>query len=88
VKLLEGENISLKRRILAVMGEQEFRVERVRTESGVRRRYYVWTQKHIDCLTNIAHPDSGPEETALITRGGIEFGKTISDAGTLVSGPT
>jgi len=88
VKLVEGESTSLKRRILALMGEPEFRVERVRTESGVRRRYYVWTQKHIDCLTNIAHPDSGPEETGLITRGGIEFGKSITAAGSLVSGPT
>lgn len=88
VKLFEGEGIALKRRILASMGEEEFRVERVRTESGVRRRYYVWTQRHIDCLSNIAHPDGGPVESSLITKGGIEIEKTITAAGSLVSGPT
>jgi len=66
VRLSEGESISLKRRILAATGEKEFKVDRVRTESGVRRRYYVWTQSHIDCLANIAHPDSVPAEPSLI----------------------
>lgn len=66
VRLSEGESISLKRRILAATGEKEFKVDRVRTESGVRRRYYVWTQSHIDCLANIAHPDSIPAEPSLI----------------------
>ena len=87
VKLHEGEAVSLKRRILAAAGEGEFRVERVRAESGVRRRYYVWTQKHLDHLANIAHPDGGPEQTALISRGEIEFQNSITAAGALVSGP-
>jgi hypothetical protein len=87
VKLFDGEAISLKRRILAAAGESEFRVERVRTDAGVRRRYYVWTQKHVDYLSNIAHPDSGDGQSALIIRGQIELEKTITTAGTLVSGP-
>lgn len=89
VKLLEGEAISLKRRILAASGEPEFRVERVRTDAGVRRRYYVWNQRHVDILGNIAHPDGqpGPGQSALIYSGGIEFQNSISTAGTLVSGP-
>lgn len=87
VMLLEGESVSLKRRILAAMGEQEFQVDRVRTDAGVRRRYYVWSQKHIDCLANIAHPDGGHSESRLINGGAIEIQKSNSDAGTLVSGP-
>jgi len=87
VKLHEGEAVSLKRRILAAASEGEFRVERVRAESGVRRRYYVWTQKHLDHLANIAHPDGGPEQAALISKGGIEFQNSIPAAGALVSGP-
>jgi hypothetical protein len=87
VKLEEGEAIALKRRILAAAAEPEFRVERVRTDSGVRRRYYVWTQKHVDHLANIAHPDGGDGQSSLITSGQIKKEKTITDAGTLVSGP-
>lgn len=58
VKMGEGEMIALKRRILAASGEPEFRIERVRTEAGVRRRYVVWTQAHLTHLENIAHPDN------------------------------
>jgi hypothetical protein len=58
VRLMEGDMIALKRRILASSGEKEFRVERVRTEVGVRRRYIVWTQAHITHLENIAHPET------------------------------
>ncbi len=57
VRMGEGEMIALKRRILAASGEPEFRIERVRTEAGVRRRYVVWTQAHLTHLENIAHPD-------------------------------
>jgi hypothetical protein len=64
VRLLEGEMVALKRRMLAASGEKEFRIERVRTEVGVRRRYVVWTQAHITHLETIAHPESQP---ALIT---------------------
>lgn len=64
VRLIDGEMVALKRRILAAAGESEFRVERVRTEVGVRRRYIVWTQSHIAHLEGIAHPES---QTALIT---------------------
>jgi hypothetical protein len=64
VRLVDGEMVALKRRILAAAGESEFRVERVRTEVGVRRRYIVWTQSHIAHLEGIAHPES---QTALIT---------------------
>lgn len=87
VKLFEGEAVALKRRILAAAGEPEFRVERVRTDAGVRRRYYVWSQKHIDHLANIAHPDGGAGQSALNIRGQIENQNSISTAGTLVSGP-
>lgn len=87
VRLLEGESLSLKRRLLAASGEPEFRVERVRTEAGVRRRYYVWSEKHIEHLTNIAHPEGGPDQTALIHSGGIDLQKSNTGAGTLVSGP-
>lgn len=89
VKLLDGEAIALKRRIMAASEEPEFRVERVRTDAGVRRRYYVWNQRHVDILGNIAHPDgqAGPGQSALIYSGGIEFQNSISAAGTLVSGP-
>ena len=87
VKLLEGEAVALKRRILAAASESEFRVERVRTDAGVRRRYYVWSQKHVDYLANIAHPDGVAGQSALITRGQIENQNSISAAGTLVSGP-
>lgn len=58
VRMGEGEMIALKRRILAASGEPEFRIERVRTEAGVRRRYVVWTQAHLTHLENIAHPDN------------------------------
>ena len=58
VRMGEGEMIALKRRILAASGEPEFRIERVRTEAGVRRRYVVWTQGHLTHLENIAHPDN------------------------------
>jgi hypothetical protein len=64
VRLLEGEMVALKRRMLAASGEKEFRIERVRTEVGVRRRYVVWTQAHITHLETIAHPEA---QTALIT---------------------
>jgi hypothetical protein len=87
VKLMDGEAVALKRRILAACGEPEFRVERVRTDAGVRRRYYVWTQKQIDHLANIAHPDSGPSNSGQIVSGQIEIQNSISTAGTLVSGP-
>jgi hypothetical protein len=58
VAMAPGETISLKRRILAASGEPEFRIERVRTEAGVRRRYVVWQQSHLAHLENIAHPES------------------------------
>jgi hypothetical protein len=87
VKLFEGEAVGLKRRLLAALGEAEFRVERVRTDAGVRKRYYVWTQKHVDHLSNIAHPDGGPGQSSLITRGEIDSQNSIVGAGTLVSGP-
>jgi hypothetical protein len=86
-KLREGEGTALKRRILAAAGEAEFKVERVRTGSGVRRRYYVWSQKHIDHLANIAHPDGEAGQNSLLDKGQIDFQKPISAAGSLVSGP-
>jgi len=58
VRLGEGEMIALKRRMLAASGEQEFRIERIRTDAGVRRRYIVWTQAHVTHLENIAHPEN------------------------------
>ena len=56
--MADGEMIALKRRILAASGEQEFNIERVRTEAGVRRRYVVWSQAHLTHLENIAHPEN------------------------------
>jgi hypothetical protein len=88
VQLNSGEMVSLKRRMLASTGEQEFRVERFRTEAGVRRRYIVWTQSHIAHLEEIAHPDSNWTEKSLIEGGGIEFQKPIMSAGLRVCGPT
>ena len=58
VRMADGEMIALKRRILAASGEPEFRIERVRTEAGVRRRYVVWSQAHLTYLENIAHPEN------------------------------
>lgn len=86
-RLRDGEATNLKRRLLASLGETEFRVERVRVGSGVRRRYYVWEQKHIDHLTNIAHPEGGPGQTAPIYKGQIKIQNSIIGAGSLVSGP-
>lgn len=88
VRLLDGEMIDLKRRVLAASGEEDFRVERVRTEAGVRRRYIVWTQQHIAHLENIAHPDGGGPKNPLLDRGRIEFQNSIPAAGTLESCPT
>jgi len=88
VKLCEGDMISLKRRMLAATGEAEFKVERVRVESGVKRRYVVWTQAHITHLENIAHPDGGAGQPSLIYRGQISFPEPIMAAGTWESGPT
>ena len=88
VQLNSGEMVSLKRRMLTSTGEQEFRVERFRTEAGVRRRYVVWTQSHIAHLEEIAHPDSNWTEKSLIEGGGIEFQKPIMSAGLRVCGPT
>jgi hypothetical protein len=87
VRLMEGESIALKRRILAASGEPEFRVERHRTAAGVRRRYVVWTQAHITHLENIAHPEGAGTQIALVDRGGIEIQNPITSAGTLVCGP-
>jgi len=87
VRLNEGDMIALKRRMLAATGEQEFKIERVRTEAGVRRRYIVWTQSHIAHLEDIAHPDGESDPKALIYRGQIEFQKPITSAGTRESGP-
>jgi hypothetical protein len=80
--------VALKRRMLAAAEESEFRVERVRTETGVRRRYVVWTQAHIAHLENIAHPDGSLGPKALIYRGQIDFQEPVIGAGTLVCGPT
>ena len=88
VRLNEGDMVALKRRMLAAAQEDEFKVERVRTETGVRRRYVVWTQAHIAHLENIAHPDGGFGPKALIYRGQIDFQEPIIGAGTLVCGPT
>lgn len=88
VQLNSGEMVSLKRRMLTSTGEQEFRVERFRTEAGVRRRYIVWTQSHIAHLEEIAHPDSTVTEKASIYGGQIEFQKPIMSAGLRVCGPT
>jgi len=59
VRFLEGEISSLRRRILFACGEADFRVMRVRVDSGVRRRYVVWKQAHIAALESIAHPADG-----------------------------
>jgi len=88
VRLAEGECIALKRRILAASGEPEFRIDRHRTATGVRRRYVVWTQKHITHLENIAHPEGGVPQSGLIDRGEIEIQNPVTSAGTLVCGPT
>ena len=56
VRFVEGEISSLRRRILFACGEADFRVMRVRVDSGVRRRYVVWKQSHIAALESIAHP--------------------------------
>lgn len=87
VRLCEGDMISLKRRILAATEEPEFRVERVRTEAGVRRRYVVWTQSHITHLENIAHPDGDGGQKALSIRSQIDFSEPVMAAGTRESGP-
>ena len=87
VPLNEGDRISLKRRILAKTGEAEFRVERVRTEAGVKRRYIVWTQAHIAHLEDIAHPSGQEDQKALIYGGQIESEKPITSAGNRESGP-
>lgn len=86
VLLQEGEKVALKRRMLAASGEPEFRVERHKTPSGVRRRYVVWTQRHITHLEDIAHPDSARPQTGPLYGGGIEIQKSITSAGTRVCG--
>lgn len=88
VRLCEGDMIGIKRRMLAATGEQDFRIERVRTDQGVRRRYIVWTQGHINHLENIAHPEAAGPETTLLYGGQIEFQNSITSAGTRVCGPT
>jgi hypothetical protein len=87
VRLHEGDQTSLKRRMLQATGESEFRIERVRVETGVRRRYVVWTQDHITHLNNIAHPDGQPDQKPLIIKGQIEFQNPIIGSGKLVCGP-
>lgn len=88
VPLREGDMVALKRRILEATGEEEFRVERPRTDSGVRRRYYVWTQAHITHLENIAHPDEEDGQNSHVYGGQITFSKSISAVGLLENGPT
>lgn len=87
VRLHEGDQTALKRRMLSATGESEFRIERVRVETGVRRRYVVWTQDHITHLNNIAHPDGQPDQKTLIIKGQIEFQNPIIGSGKLVCGP-
>lgn len=88
VPLKDGDMVALKRRMLAATGEEEFRVERPRTDSGVRRRYYVWTQEHIAHLENIAHPDADADQNPLVYGGQITFSESISPVGLLENGPT
>lgn len=59
--LHEGDMVSIKRRMLGQTGEDDFRIERFKTEAGIRRRYVVWTQDHITHLENIAHPDQAAQ---------------------------
>jgi hypothetical protein len=56
VNVLDGEMVSLKRRILIATGDSEFYAKRARSENGTQRRYIVWEQRHIDALETIAHP--------------------------------
>jgi hypothetical protein len=65
--------ISLKRRMLAASGEEEFMVERVKNEAGVKRRYVVWGQSHVSHLEDIAHPDRDEPETCLLVGGQLNL---------------
>jgi len=73
VQLQQGDMISLKRRMLAASGEEEFMVERVKNEAGVKRRYVVWGQSHVSHLEDIAHPDRDEPETCLLVGGQLNL---------------
>jgi len=62
----QTDEVSLRRRILSASGEKEFRVARVKTATGIRRRFTVWSQDHIQLLENIAHPESSQPELAAV----------------------
>jgi hypothetical protein len=73
VQLQQGDMISLKRRMLAASGEEEFMVERVKNEACVKRRYVVWGQSHVSHLEDIAHPDRDEPETCLLVGGQLNL---------------
>lgn len=57
-KILEGDQSGLKRRILAITGEEEFPTARHTGDGGVRRRYIRWTDRHIRALERLAAGDA------------------------------
>lgn len=59
-RILEGDQADLKRRILAITGEEDFPKSRHRAEGGVYKRYIRWTEKHIRALEQLASGDPGP----------------------------
>ena len=91
VKLQDGDQVSLKRRLLASLGDKEFTAERRRTSTGVRRRFLVWTKRHLAHLGDIAHPaeNDGPsDQKPLILRAEEKISEIDRGVGSLVCGPT
>lgn len=85
----DGEQIGLKRLILSKTGERDFRVKRVVVEDGSKKRFYVWSKRHLEVLNDLAHPDTDPSDESTTTSNGPSKKRNLSEAaGTLESCPT
>ena len=65
-RILDGDQADLKRRILAITGEDDFPKARHRAEGGVYKRYIRWTEKHVRALEQLASGDPGPNRPMYI----------------------
>lgn len=69
-RIIDGDQADLKRRILAITGEEDFPKARHKAEGGVYKRYILWTEKHIRALEQLASGDPGPNLSSYIGKFG------------------
>lgn len=79
-KILEGDQSGLKRRVLAITGEEDFPTGRHTGDGGVRRRYIRWTDKHIRALERLAAGDTPAVTTSPAILPPAELRRGIAEA--------